>query len=277
MSGITGMTIGDEVASMRPLLNHFENVRLTLLQKANEAGFATHSTVRGTARELIISDFFAANLPATCRFLKGEVIDSLDRRSGELDVVVIPSGAPRFSLAGDTAIAIADGVVATAEVKSKLTTAEIGSESALKASLELAKRVKSLKIEAKPWPWAAKVDRKPVKLSSIPVSVIAFEGPPRQTLLKKLVEWRASYPVSQLPDTISVLDQGYTLVRNNGWVYPRQLISPNPNALYYWIEEPGSCLGSLFNYLMYSIQAWDHRNPKTPFSAFLRPLKGTQR
>lgn len=260
--------------------DHFVNVRISLLNKAKEIGLANNSTVLGVARELVISQFLEANLPRTAEFLTGEVVDSKQNRSGQVDIVLLPVTAPKIELSPGIALALADAISSAVEVKSNLTTGGWEKDSHLKSALKTSAKIKALKLLCDPWPWQASTQIKgkltEVKLVSIPVSVVAFQGPTKETLLEKLAEVTSEiglkylgYPegipvINLLPDTITVLEHDYTIVLNNNW----NIVGQNSGKPVYAHMPDESCLYQLFSHLMKCIQAWHYYQPRTPLSNY---------
>lgn len=209
------------------LSDHFARVQRTLLDKGDEAQLAQHPTVVGGARELIVSEFLKAALPNNCAFMTGELIDSLGGRSGQIDVLIIPSLAPRFVLAGDSGIVLADGVIAAIEVKSSIAASRPGTRSQLESAMSTIRRVKERKVICEPWPWEVRSSNgELVRLDSIPASIVAFRGPTQSALLEVMEAYGTSYGVTTLPNSITVLDPGYTLIRDDGWYFTKRNDSP---------------------------------------------------
>ncbi|WP_041948656.1 DUF6602 domain-containing protein [Turneriella parva] len=250
-------------------------MRETLLRKSEEMQLAKHTTVIGTARELILTEFLQANLPQNCNFFSGEIIDSKDKRSGQIDILLVPDYSPRFVLAQNYAIALADAVIAAVEVKSVLTTDNEGN-AGFDASLKNCKSVKELTVTCEPWPWTSTMSLtgKEVLLPNIPYIVIAFKGPKISTLEEKITKALAATPRESLPDVIVVLEEKYALVRNNDW-HLVNTNKENPGLLYFRLWNGIDCLSDVFTYLMKCIQAWDYHRPPTPMSKYLPQLPKT--
>jgi len=255
-----------------PFLNeHFARVRRTLLDKGDEAKLAQHAGIMGTARELIVSEFLRAAFPSTCNFMTGEIIDTHDGRSGQVDIIIVPAFAPRFVLAGHSGIALAEGTIAAIEVKSTLTTSSPDSESALSSALSTVRKIKERQVECEPWPWVANKGGSIVSLSSIPASIIAFKGPPHSNLENALATFSDRFGVDSLPNTITVLEQDYTLIRNDDWYFSKKGKEPS-QKLYVAMPDTGACLADVFNYLMMCVQSWTFCSPFTPLSSYLSPV-----
>lgn len=251
------------------LNDHFARVQRSLLDKGEEARLAEHPTLIGMARELIVSEFLKAALPNNTSFINGEIIDSLGGRSGQVDVIIVPAFAPRFILGGDSGIALADGVIGTLEVKSSIAASSPDTDSQLTKAMATVRKIKERHVSCTPWPWVANKGAIEVKLTSIPSSIVAFRGPEQVSLQSALQSFADRFGTESLPNTVSVIDKGYTLVRDDDWYFTK--LGPLSTAkLYVAKDDTGACLADLFNYLMMCIQAWSFRSPFTPLSSYLK-------
>ncbi|MBS0172366.1 MAG: hypothetical protein JSR62_18640 [Nitrospira sp.] len=88
-----------------------------------------HSVLKGSDRESAVADFLRQRLPSRFAVTTGEVIDQGGRRSPQLDVVIYDGSAAAPILPADreggAEIIGAEALLATIEVKSKLTRADI--------------------------------------------------------------------------------------------------------------------------------------------------------
>jgi hypothetical protein len=256
-------------ASTEELVGHFENIRSTLLRKAAEAGLARNPTLIGTSRELVLSEVLSANLPQSVSFPTGEIIDPRGQRSGQLDMIIVPDAAPRLSIGADKVIGLAGAVAGVLEVKSTLTVSPPSRESELTHAVRGCERMKKLdpgRLET--WPWREyRGGGGKAKLATIPFSLLAFEGPPAAGLLTKMEDWEDIVAKKHLPNTITVLNRGYTLVLNDGWLSdPNELRGPRE---VYLESGPGMSLAILFFFWTTCVQAWIAKIPYTPFPDYL--------
>ncbi|WP_162930046.1 DUF6602 domain-containing protein [Pseudophaeobacter sp. EL27] len=241
------------------LNNHFKALRQNLLSKSGLAHSGRNSTLIGSVRELVITEFFEGNLPKGFDYNTGEIVDPKDVRSGQIDILIVPNNAPRLSLGERYAISLAHGVAATFEVKSDLNTKH------LKEALQSTNKVKRLSIskgDLYPWPWSAETNSgKELWIQDIPNSIISFKSCTEKHLLKKLKEHADNG--GELPDTITCLELDFTLVRNNGW-----LAQKDGDDLYIsshdGIFKGAAPLLIVFDYYMKVLQAWDYAKPRTP-------------
>jgi hypothetical protein len=85
-----------------------------------------HPGNRGAAREEALAKFLGSQLPARFGVTTGEAVDSGERRSGQLDVVIYDRNLTAPLLTEDTGDLLpAESLLAVIEVKSKLTKTEI--------------------------------------------------------------------------------------------------------------------------------------------------------
>jgi hypothetical protein len=111
------------------LTSHLSAVEKQLLAISQIPANAGHTLHRGTPREAFIKQFLEGHLSAKLAVGSGEIIDadSLPRQPrNQFDIVVYKSDYPKIDLGGGISAFLAESVVATIEVKSLLTEAELG-------------------------------------------------------------------------------------------------------------------------------------------------------
>lgn len=99
-----------------------------LLQIAQIPANAGHTLHRGTPREAFIKEFLIGHLGARLAVGTGEIIDATSRprqQRNQFDIFIYKSDYPRVDLGGGINAFLAESVVATIEVKSVLTEAEL--------------------------------------------------------------------------------------------------------------------------------------------------------
>jgi hypothetical protein len=79
----------------RPVLCPSEHL---LLFSKSLIGQAKNTTNLGSAREALISNFLVQNLPSAIEYPSGELFDQKDRRSGQIDVILLPQSSPKLHL-----------------------------------------------------------------------------------------------------------------------------------------------------------------------------------
>ena len=209
---------------MKILLEHLKR-NLEILNKTSElAGLATHSVNIGVGREAIISSFLKQNLPSFIDYHTGELFDSDEKRSGQLDIILHPITSPKLHLNGIINIFPVETVLACIEVKSSLTGGDTGT---LLAALETCKMVKELsKVHKK------NIYRGMIDLSSVPFLVFAFNSSKPETILDNLNEFstetaeEGKIEYRHLPDMIVVLssmdndvNKPYYIYKTDQWMY----------------------------------------------------------
>ena len=107
---------------MKLLLEHLKNNKEALLTYSDVISIAKHAVNLGTARESLIANFLKQNLPEYISYHTGEVFDSVDNRSGQIDIVLHPITAPKINLYNAINIFPSESVLAAIEIKSNLTT-----------------------------------------------------------------------------------------------------------------------------------------------------------
>jgi len=102
---------------------------------------------RGDVREERLTKFLVEQLPGRYSVTSGEIIDAAGNRSGQTDIIIYDGANTRpLVSSGNVAIVPAEAVLATIEVKSKLTKPEVE---------KVVKGVQKLRV-LRPWdaPWA---------------------------------------------------------------------------------------------------------------------------
>ena len=94
-----------------------------MLLAAHAAGGKMSSASKGNERETFVSSFLRQVFPAHFRFGTGDITDSDERISGQVDVVVEYPNLYSFPVfEASPRLYLAEGVAATVEIKSDLST-----------------------------------------------------------------------------------------------------------------------------------------------------------
>jgi hypothetical protein len=110
------------------LKSHLDAVEAQLSAISQIPANAGHTLHRGTPREAFIREFLENHLSAKLAVGTGEIIDanSLPRQPrNQFDIVIYKAEYPKIDLGGGISAFLAKSVVATVEVKSLLTAAEL--------------------------------------------------------------------------------------------------------------------------------------------------------
>ena len=104
------------------LANYYGAVAEQLASEAKQAGLLKNPTAVGTDREEVYQRFLERHVPRSCEVFRGGYVFNLEgAKSRQVDVIVTARTTPRFEMgSGNQAIALLEGTVAVAEVKSNL-------------------------------------------------------------------------------------------------------------------------------------------------------------
>lgn len=228
------------------IANHFESIRNALLAGSKKFDTAKHKDIRGYAREALTKDFLKTHLPSNIDYFTGEIIDTNNDRSSQMDLILYGSHCPKLPIMEDFNLAFIDAVIAAIEVKSVL------GGSQLKKCLSASEKLKKLKREefilgrntthnilnqaiqknafAKELDYLGidlniKQELRACNLQETPYIVFAFDGIEKKTLKKHIDEYikdpRKDF-MKYGPEMIVNTKKGYYLYKNNDWLWPRQ-------------------------------------------------------
>lgn len=250
---------------MKLIQQHLNNITSKLKSEYESTSISQHSGNLGAARESVVKYFLTSNLPSNLDFTSGEIFDSLDGRSGQIDIIVHTSYSLKLNYASGLDMVPIDNVLALIECKSNLTTGSMTSGSAhLKLALDSCVKSKKLhrinpigidsnylKSRDLPPQALALLEKKTglcATLANTPYMIIAFKGPEVQTLRDALWSYMQENKVSLecMPNLITVLDKGYYLVKNDGFFIKKVA----NNVHYSMSESENSTLIGMYMYLM---------------------------
>ena len=197
--------------SHRILSKHFAYVKNKLIAFAEHFNIAKHGDIKGYGREALTGEFLESHMPDQIEFLTGEIIDTEDNRSTQLDIILQSKSSPKIPMWGNIHLCYADMTIAAIEVKSNLTTQH------LKKSLDACFALKALKRNTV-YKAVGKKD-----LFAIPYIIFAFTGLLEKTILEHIDEYAREHnlhPDLFTPDMIVVLDKDYYICKNDGWQFP---------------------------------------------------------
>lgn len=168
-----------------------------------------HYAERGAETEIILRDFLNTHLPKRYLAEMGIVIDSEDKISKQMDIIIYDAlNSPVYRKGPRVSIIQSDNVASIIEVKSKLNKDEL---------VDAAEKIASVKsLKKSP---LTNVDQ-PVTMSDLIVTqtlgvVFAYDSSTSlETLAKNLQEVNSKYPSNHWIDIVVVLDKGiigYTL------------------------------------------------------------------
>lgn len=260
------------MSKRKRLIEHLDINRNALNEYSRITEIVKHKTVIGSTREAIISAFLSQNLPKFIEFYSGEIFDSNDNESGQIDIILNPITSPKLNLYNSLNLFPAESVLAAIEIKSLL------DKPRLWESLNNCEKTKKLEVKRKGMNNSTGLPI--VDKDRIPYIVFCFKSSKKNTIFKHLVEWYSERNKNDkinfrhLPDMIlsievgnnnknGKVDKGYCLRKKENWMFAGTELSEiyqeeiDKNPLYY-----------LYNYLVKIIAKWTE-NP----SLFSMPVE----
>lgn len=112
---------------MSNIIGRWAHVTAKIATQAFELSstISDHGTIIGDARESFIRNVLCQLLPETVHVGTGQVVDHLGTASKQIDVVLYRKDFPILRTLGQSNVYLVEGVLATIEVKSKLTKAKL--------------------------------------------------------------------------------------------------------------------------------------------------------
>lgn len=221
----------------------------------------------GDVRELFVHNFLAEHLPTKINYGRGEIIDSTNANTGEIDIILYRDDSPVLSIGGSD-VFLCEGVYAAIEVKSNLSNLK---NKEIVSAIDKLIKVKNLKrkLEFALTP----IDKSKQATTTYPIDLrlrsylIAFEGPTMDTLRKKLEATYAERGLKlfDMPDLVIVLNRGYVCKKDDPNLPLTMEPHPGKEELnYFAIDAPEDCLLILFMHLLkgltrFSLTSWDYR------------------
>lgn len=191
------------------LESHLNAIEAVLLAQSKTASNAGHPNLRGGPREWFIQDFLENHLPSILEVGQGEIINADSKpqpKPGEYrsqaDIVLYRRDFPKISYAQRNTAFLQEGVVATIEVKTKLTRKDL--LQACKASITH----KALKYYYPDTTSKVITHRYPPNI--VPY-VVAFDGPARMSTTVNWLKWmeqKLEVKPARLVEMIVVLGKG---------------------------------------------------------------------
>lgn len=248
------------------LKSHLNAIESVLLSQSKAASSAGHPNLRGGPREWFIKEFLSSHLPGTLEVGQGEVIDCESQPRPpqgqyrpQVDIVLYKRDLPKIFLAKDHSAFFAEGVLATIEVKSKLTKKDVKRACEVSLTNKSLKRNMPHKAIGSGW-WPA----------GIVSYVVSFDGPKR---IGTVVDWLPQI-VSDLNTTSKFLPE-YIVILGKGIVWR---IDGSPfgrssdfdrRHKWAWLEQKDQNLFALFIHML-SWMGW--AMPPSNLSNYYRTL-----
>lgn len=197
------------------ILEHLKNCKEYILIRSKAIGIADHRGNIGSAREALITQFLQNNLPKAINYSSGELFDSNGAKSGQIDIVLSPNTAPQINLFDNYNLTAVDTTLGVIEVKSDLSTGKTGT---LTGALDNCCKVKKLK---KVNGGKLELSTTTIDLGTVPYLVFALKGSKYKAVLKTIDRYlnRKELTFKEAPDIITVVDQGYYLIKQKNWFF----------------------------------------------------------
>ncbi len=174
-----------------------------------------HSTDLGYTREHFVKEILLSFLPKSVIVGSGEIIDGNGKRSGQQDVIIYRADFPVITSLTPINAYLAEGVIATIEVKSDLSTGE----PSLSAAFSNVQKVLSLVKAAEIVSGSSDEIKRLQELSSIKTYVIGYSGWKRvNSLTENYVNAGNQYGWNFVPHL--VYQPGACIIRNDGFLNP---------------------------------------------------------
>lgn len=176
----------------KPILySYFKKTADLLLSEYERSKEQNTSVNLGKNREYFCKEFLSKVLPPKLSIKSGEIWDSQNNKSGQLDIVILRDDAPSLHIGSDN-IYLAEGVFGVIEVKSNLT------RDKLSEAGETLGKVANLKINVDGTVSIGPVLIRPIRM------VFAYEGATWETILDEInkKKW------SEIFDLVCILNRG---------------------------------------------------------------------
>ncbi len=233
----------------KPILyDYFDNTAKVLLSEYNRSKLQKSSNNIGKNREYFCENFLSEVLPPKLHINSGEIWDSSNNKTGQLDIVIIRDDAPSLLIGSDN-IFLAEGVFAVVEVKSNL------SKDKLIESGNSLSKVEKLKIKLGAGISVGYSLNRPLRI------VFAYEGASWKTIVSTINEknWKDTF------DLICILNRGVMITKG-------RIISWDENDKFLLFSSKASSLAYLYFYLVSYANSFLCRDLK--LLSYFEPLSG---
>jgi hypothetical protein len=178
-------------------------------------GVLQQSTDVGSAREHFIREVLSSVLPKSVIVGTGEIIDGQGRRSGQQDIIICRADFPVITSLTPVGTYLAEGVIATIEVKSDLSTGAPNLQTAFRG----VRRVLSLEKVAQIVSGSEAEVLKLQELTTIKTYVVGYTGwSTTKSLLDSYCAAASQVGLNHIPHL--VCQPGACVLRNDGFLNP---------------------------------------------------------
>lgn len=176
---------------------YFGACEKSLKSQGERLDHAGHPVIKGSAREIFVSEFLSHHLPSSLDIGQGELVDATSRvqtNRHQVDIVIYKKNMPRLTYAKNQTAFLLEGVIAAIECKSVLTKSEFFK--ACDTFREYNASYSEIRIRP---------------TDAMSTYLIAYSGPKNLKVIETwLSEFRSKHPCSidQLVDMIIVIGAG---------------------------------------------------------------------
>lgn len=192
---------------MKPLIQYCEGAVKALTAQYEMTKVIGHAVTMGTARERLIFDFLTAHLPELTSAVSGVIVDSEGNRSKQQDIVLMLKSMPRLRFASGSDLIFQEGVIATFEIKTNISAANIPEIAANIQSVKALQPTSKAGVQfgALNWPWARVFH-----------AIVTYDG----VSLRSAADSFGRLPEDNWPDFYLDLSKG-CLMRNEGILFEK--------------------------------------------------------
>ncbi|MFX0062240.1 MAG: DUF6602 domain-containing protein [Candidatus Hermodarchaeota archaeon] len=219
------------------------------MAKYNQSKLQQSPANIGRNRELFCKEFLSKVLPPKLRIGEGEIWDSKNNRSGQLDIIIIREDAPSLNIS-EANIFLTEGVFGIIDVKSVLSRAK------LQEAITSLNKVKNLTVLGSAFISRGSTINRPLRC------VFAYESAKLSALIDELL----NNENREVVDIISVLDQGVIISKN------LKITKWSGEELYLPISGRAAALGFLYFYLVQYSTAF--LSTSLRIAPYFEPLNG---
>jgi hypothetical protein len=202
------------------MYEYFLSLEKALLHQAEASNIFSSGVSKGRAREIFIHEFLQKHLPSRLVIKRGEIIDSVGNKSGEVDAIIVDHESVAYNIGGEHFVS-AEAAVAGIEIKSDLT----GDE--LKNAVEKTCLIKKLSRSKHHGFYRAGHGDEKVEIppKSPNAYIVGFRGPSLQTIAKRVSEnpdWYSGDFLHYGFDILCILEKGF-MFKNDGLIFNPEL------------------------------------------------------
>ncbi|HDX0801987.1 hypothetical protein I5W21_11035 [Stenotrophomonas maltophilia] len=226
-----------------PYLQYCRSALKSLVSQYEMSKVIGHSATAGTVRERLIHDFLESHIPEMTSAVSGVIIDSQGRRSRQQDIVLMLKSMPRLRFNSGHDLIFHEGVVATIEVKTSVTTSVLLGISENIASVKCLEPTSfgGTKLGVLDWP-----------MHRILHCVVGYGGSSLHDISNALT----SFPEAKKPDIYLDLTKGM-LLRNEG-IFSERTLGDD----YLIFDDPGEGLARFLSAMTVVTSSYSVRDVK---------------